>query len=93
MIPMFVLTPVMLQPNGGLAVAMSFIPPFTPVVMLLRQALPGGVPWWQPWLALVGVAAWSIAIIWAAARVFRIGILSQGKTPQFGELAQWVLRA
>jgi ABC-2 type transport system permease protein len=93
MIPMFVLTPVMQQPNGGLAVAMSFIPPFTPVVMLLRQAMPGGVPWWQPWLALVGVAAWSTAIIWAAARVFRIGILSQGKTPQFAELAQWVLRA
>jgi ABC-2 type transport system permease protein len=93
MIPMFVMTPVMLQPNGGLAVTMSFIPPFTPVVMLLRQALPGGVPWWQPWLALVGVVVWSTLIIWAAARVFRIGILSQGKTPQFGELARWVLRA
>jgi ABC-2 type transport system permease protein len=93
MIPMFVMTPVMLQPNGGLAVTMSFIPPFTPVVMLLRQALPGGVPWWQPWLALVGVVVWSTLIVWAAARVFRIGILSQGKTPQLGELAQWVLRA
>jgi ABC-2 type transport system permease protein len=93
MIPMFVLTPVMQQPNGGLGVAMSFFPPFTPVVMLLRQALPGGVPWWQPWLALVGVAAWSTAIIWAAARIFRIGILSQGKTPQFAELARWVMRA
>jgi len=92
MIPMFVLTPVMQQPNGELAVAMSFIPPFTPVVMLLRQALPGGVPWWQPWLALAGVVAWAIALVWAAARVFRIGILSQGKTPQLAELAQWVLR-
>lgn len=93
MIPMFVLTPIMLQPNGGFAVAMSFIPPFTPVVMLLRQALPGGVPWWQPWLALLGVVVWATIIIWAAARIFRIGILSQGKTPQLGELAQWVLRA
>jgi ABC-2 type transport system permease protein len=92
MIPMFVLTPVMTQPNGALAVTMSFIPPFTPVVMLLRQALPGGVPWWQPWVALVGVVVWATALVWAAARVFRIGILSQGKTPQFGELAQWVLR-
>ncbi|MGA2880228.1 MAG: ABC transporter permease [Bryobacteraceae bacterium] len=92
MIPMFVLTPVMQQPNGGLAVAMSFIPPFTPVVMLLRQALPGGVPWWQPWLGLVGVVAWAVVMIWVAARIFRIGILSQGKTPQFAELAQWVMR-
>ena len=89
---MFLLQPVMQQPNGGLAVAMSFIPPFTPVVMLMRQALPGGVPWWQPWLSLVGVAAWAVAMIWVAARIFRIGILSQGKTPHFAELAQWVMR-
>jgi ABC-2 type transport system permease protein len=92
MIPMFVLTPVMLQPNGSLATVMSFIPPFTPVLMLLRQALPGGVPWWQPWLGLVGAIAWAIAMIWAAARIFRIGILSQGKTPKLAELVQWVLR-
>jgi ABC-2 type transport system permease protein len=93
MIPMFVLTPVMLQPNGRFATVMSFIPPFTPVIMLLRQAMPGGVAWWQPWLGLVGVFLWAAATIWAAARVFRIGILSQGKTPQLAELAQWVLRA
>ena len=92
MIPIFVLTPIMTQPNGALAVAMAFIPPFTPVVMLLRQALPGGVPWWQPWLGLVGVVVYTCAGIWAAARIFRIGILSQGKTPKLGELAQWVLR-
>jgi ABC-2 type transport system permease protein len=92
MIPMFVLAPVMQQPNGVLAVAMSFIPPFTPVLMLLRQALPGGVPWWQPWLGLVGVTAWAAAVIWAAARIFRIGILSQGKAPKLAELAQWVMR-
>jgi ABC-2 type transport system permease protein len=91
MIPIFVLTPIMAQPNGALAVAMSFIPPFTPVLMLLRQALPGGVPWWQPWLGLLGVAAYAVAGIWAAARIFRIGILSQGKTPKLGELAQWVV--
>jgi ABC-2 type transport system permease protein len=92
MIPMFMLNPVMQQPNGGLAVSMSFIPPFTPVLMLLRQSLPGGVPWWQPWLGLVGVALFALAAIWAAARIFRIGILSQGKTPKIAELAQWVLR-
>jgi ABC-2 type transport system permease protein len=92
-IPLLVLRPVMLQPNGALAVTMSFIPPFTPVLMLLRQSLPGGVPWWQPWLGLVGIIAWAAATIWAAARIFRIGILSQGKAPKLAELAQWVLRS
>jgi ABC-2 type transport system permease protein len=91
-IPMIMATNLMQQPNGTLAVAMSFFPPFTPIVMLMRQALPTGVPWWQPWVALVGVILWAIALIWAAGRVFRIGILSQGKAPKLTELARWVIR-
>jgi ABC-2 type transport system permease protein len=92
MVPMLLLTPVMTQPNGALATTLSFIPPFTPMVMLLRQAMPGGVPWWQPWVGLVGMIAFAAAVIWAAARIFRIGILSQGKSPKLAELAQWVVR-
>ena len=92
LIPLIMVATLVQQPNGALAVAMSFIPPFTPVVMMLRQSLPGGVPWWQPWLGLVGVIAYAVATVWAAARIFRIGILSQGKTPKLAELAHWVLR-
>ncbi|MBZ5632690.1 MAG: ABC transporter permease [Acidobacteriia bacterium] len=92
MIPMLMLTPVMAQPNGVLATTMSFIPPFTPMVMLLRQSMPGGVPWWEPWVGLIGMIAFAAAVIWAAARIFRIGILSQGKAPKIRELAQWVVR-
>ncbi len=69
-IPMLTLSPIMAEPHGAFATAMSFIPPFTPVIMLLRQALPGGVPWWQPWLGLVGVAIFAYFAIWAAARIF-----------------------
>lgn len=90
MIPIFVLAPIIQQPNGVLAVVMSFIPPFTPVVMLLRQALPGGVPWWQPWVGLVGVIVCALLVLWGASRIFRVGILSQGKTPKLPELIQWV---
>jgi ABC-2 type transport system permease protein len=92
MAPMFMLTPVLQQPNGALATVLSFIPLFTPVLMLLRQSLPGGVPWWQPWVGLAGVIVLAFAVIWAAARIFRIGILSQGKAPKLAELAQWVMR-
>jgi ABC-2 type transport system permease protein len=92
MIPLFTIAAVMQQPNGVLATAMSFVPPFTPIVMLMRQALPTGVPWWQPWLGLVGIIVWAVAVVWAAARIFRIGILSQGKVPKFSELARWVAR-
>jgi hypothetical protein len=40
----------------------------------------------------VGVTVLAFAVIWAAARIFRIGILSQGKAPKLAELAQWVVR-
>jgi ABC-2 type transport system permease protein len=92
LIPMFMIASIMQQPNGVFATAMSFVPPFTPVIMLMRQALPNGVPWWQPWVGLVGVILWAVAVVWAAARIFRIGILSQGKAPKLSELAQWVVR-
>jgi len=92
MLPVFMLTPVMMQPNGTFATVMSLIPPFTPFLMILRQAMPAGVPWWQPWLGLVGTVAWAAFIGWAAARIFRIGILAQGKVPKVSELVQWVVR-
>ena len=90
-LPILMLTPILRQPNGAFATVMSFVPPFTPVLMLLRQALPGGVPAWQPWVGLLGAVAYAFFVIWAAARIFRIGILSQGKTPKMAELAQWVM--
>jgi ABC-2 type transport system permease protein len=89
-IPVFLMASILQQPNGPMATIVSFIPPFTPVLMLLRQALPGGVPWWEPWLGLAGVIACALAVIWAASRIFRVGILSQGKTPKIPELLHWV---
>jgi ABC-2 type transport system permease protein len=92
MVPMFVIAPVMQQPNGSVATVLSLIPPFTPVIMLMRQSMPGGVPGWQPWVGLIGVLAWVLAASWAAARVFRVGVLMQGKTPNFAQLARWAVR-
>jgi len=89
---MFLLVPVLQQPNGALATAMSLIPPFTPVLMLLRQATPGGVPAWQPWVGLTGAVAAAFATSWIAARIFRVGILMQGKPPNLAELARWAVR-
>jgi ABC-2 type transport system permease protein len=91
-IPMFMLMTVLRQPNGPLATAMSLVPPFTPILMLLRQALPNVVPGWQPWVGLVGVAVFTLATVWAASRVFRVGILMQGKPPRLPDLVRWAVR-
>jgi ABC-2 type transport system permease protein len=92
LIPMFVMMPVMQQPNSGFATVLSLFPPFTPVLMMMRQALPGGVPAWQPWVGLLGTIAWTVGAAWAAARIFRVGILMQGKTPSFSDLIRWAVR-
>jgi len=89
LIPLFLMVPILREPNGAISTAMSLMPPFTPLLMLVRQAMPGGVPMWQPWLALVGVAAWTVAVTWAAARIFRIAVLATGKTPKLSELMRW----
>ena len=92
MIPFFLLMPVMQAPNGALATVMSLIPPFTPPMMLLRQALPAGVPWWQPWVGIAGVIVWTIAGTWAAARIFRVAILMQGQGPKLSEMLRWAVK-
>ncbi len=92
MAPVILIAPLIQEPNGVLTTAVSFFPPFTPAVMLMRQAMPGGVPWWQPWLGLVGVVLWATALTWAAARIFRVGLLLQGKTPKVSELLRWAVR-
>lgn len=92
LIPLFLMMPVIQNPNGAIAVGMSLFPPFTPVLMMLRQAMPGGVPAWQPWVGLAGVLLWALIVAWAAARIFRVVILVQGKLPKFSQLAQWAIR-
>jgi ABC-2 type transport system permease protein len=91
-IPYMLMMNVVQQPAGVLATATSLFPPFAPMLMLLRQALPGGVPAWQPWVALAGVLAFTPLVVWAAARIYRVGILMQGKAPKIAELVRWAIR-
>jgi ABC-2 type transport system permease protein len=92
MIPFFIFMPVMSQPNGAMATALSLFPFFTPMLMLLRQAMPQGVPAWQPWVGLAGTLACTLVLTWAAARIFRVTILMQGKTPKAADLLRWAVR-
>jgi ABC-2 type transport system permease protein len=91
-IPMFMLVTVMRQPNGMLATVMSLVPPFTPILMLLRQAMPTGVPAWQPWVGLVGAMVFAAATVWAASRIFRVAILMHGKPPRLAEMVRWAMK-
>jgi ABC-2 type transport system permease protein len=91
LIPMFTLVTVLREPNGMVSTVLSLIPPFTPILMLLRQAIPNGVPAWQPWAGLAGVVAFTLATVWAASRIFRVAILMHGKPPKLSELMRWAV--
>lgn len=92
LIPMMFFITIMEQPNGMFATAMSLFPPFTPILMMMRQAMPGGVPAWQPWVALAGMLIWTLITAWIASRIFRVGLLMQGKPPKIADLARWAVR-
>jgi len=71
---------------------MSFFPFATPMLMIARQAIPPGVPLWQPVVGILVVLATTVACVWVAGRIFRIGILMQGKGASISQLLRWVVR-
>ena len=92
MIPLFIWFNVVQEPTSTFATLASFFPPATPMLMVARQAVPPGIPWWQPALGVALVLATTLFCVYAAGRIFRIGILLQGKGPSFGEMVRWVIR-
>jgi ABC-2 type transport system permease protein len=91
MLPAFCWTMILNNPNGPASVGLSLFPPATPFLMLLRMLLQPSPPAWQVGLSVVLTTLTSLACVWAAGKVFRTGILMQGKAATLGEMARWVL--
>jgi len=91
-IPMFILGTALEDPNHPLVIAASFFPPSTPMLMMARIAISPGPPLWQSLLSVVLVLAVTIGCVYAAGRIFRVGILMQGKGAKIGQLLRWVFR-
>ncbi|HUG54454.1 MAG TPA: ABC transporter permease [Vicinamibacteria bacterium] len=85
----FVFFPVVLgSPDGPLSVALSLVPFFTPMLMFLRICAVTP-PTWQIVTSLVLTLSTVVLLTWAAARVYRVGILMHGKRPTFPEIVRW----
>jgi ABC-2 type transport system permease protein len=89
-VPMVAWFPLARDPEGLLARLLSFVPPMTPLIMALRLAASREVPLVDVVATLVVLAASVPLAAWAAARVFRVGILMYGKRPRLREVLRWV---
>ena len=76
------------DPHGTIAVVFSMIPLTSPIVMLMR--IPFGVPLWQVAISVTLLFATFFAVVWFAAKIYRIGILMYGKKPTWKELYKWL---
>ena len=88
----FALWPIISEnPNGLVAIISSLTPPLLPFTMIIRvTASTEIVPLWQLVLS-IGIGIVSVFVmVWMCARIFRIGVLLQGKPPSIFQLMRWI---
>ncbi len=85
-VPFFLIMLFMQNPNDVVPVALSLFPLTAPIAMLMRIPM-APVPGWQVIMSVILLAATCVLTVWAAAQVFRIGLLMYGKRLSLRELA------
>jgi ABC-2 type transport system permease protein len=88
--PLLLSIGVLRDPNGPVATVASFVPPFTPFLMMARIGSVPGPPAWQVAASLALLALSTLVAVRLSARVFRVGILLYGQPPRLREIWRWV---
>lgn len=76
------------DPNSDMVFWFSMIPFTSPVVMMAR--IPFNIPVWEIATSLAVLYGSFVAMVWIAAKIYRVGIFMHGKKPSFKELWQWI---
>lgn len=79
------------DPQSGIAVACSYIPLTSPMVMMAR--LPFGIAAWEVALSLLILVASFVFTAWLAGKIYRVGIFMYGKKPTLKDLWHWSRQA
>ncbi len=74
------------DPHGPVATALSLFPLSAPSAMMTRLAV-GGVPAWQPFVALAGLLITAYLFVLLAARFFRADTLLSSTSLSWGRIA------
>ena len=78
MIPYYIATAILMNPNSTLSIVLSFFPLTAPITILMRTSFTV-IPTWQLITAISLLFAFAIFAIWFAGRAFRMGMLRYGK--------------
>ena len=57
--------------------------------MVMMARVPSGIPMWEVWVSLAILYASFLAMVWIAAKIYRVGIFMYGKKPTFKDLIRW----
>jgi ABC-2 type transport system permease protein len=89
-IPFYALMQILNNPGSPITVGLSLFPPTAPTTMMMRlsvSAMTGAeVPLWQLGLSLALLAITSVVTVRVSSKVFRLGLLLYGKTPNLPEI-------
>jgi len=91
-IPILFIVPIADSPNTTLAVSLSLVPFFSPILMVVRAAITD-VPFWQLALSYGLLMITFVGAVWVSARIYRVGILMYGKKPSLRDLVRWFRQA
>lgn len=79
---------VMKDPNSPVVFWCSMIPFTSPIVMVAR--IPSGIPAWEIAVSMVLLYITFVVCIWAAAKIYKVGIFMHGTKPTFKDLWRWL---
>jgi len=80
---------ILVNPNSKLAVALSWFPWSSPIIVPLRIGLTTVSPFTIAGSIVVAILG-CVGAVWLSARIYRVGMLMYGKKPSFGEVAKWI---
>jgi ABC-2 type transport system permease protein len=88
MVPLLTMTFIPKDPNGTVATVLSWVPIYTPFIMMNRAA--ADPPMFDVVGTMILLIAFTAFVLWAAVKIFRVGILRSGQPPRIIEMIRWL---
>ena len=88
MVPLLTMMFIPKDPNGTVATVLSWIPIYTPFIMMNRAA--ADPPMFDVIGTMILLIGFTAFVLWGAVKIFRVGILRTGQPPRIMELVRWL---